>query len=172
MLLFVNGIYAQNKVNGTVFNDRNGNGKQDTGESGLPGILVSNGKELVATDSNGAWELKVESEYAVFVVKPAGYAVPLNENNLPLYYHVNNSKTTNNEYPHSINFPLIPQKENNKFSVVFFGDTQARGFKEVDYIFHDVVEELIGTDAALGISLGDNVADDRGPSPVLGAYAG
>jgi hypothetical protein len=32
--------------------------------------------------------------------------------------------------------------------------------KEVNYIFHDVVEELIGTDAAFGVSLGDIVADD------------
>ena len=30
----------------------------------------------------------------------------------------------------------------------------------MDYIFHDVVDELIGTDAAFGVSLGDNVADD------------
>jgi hypothetical protein len=46
------------------------------------------------------------------------------------------------------------------FSALFFGDTQARGLREVNFIMHDVVEECMGTDAAFGISLGDIVADD------------
>lgn len=160
MLLFGSAVVAQNNVKGTVFNDSNKNGIFDSGESGLANVLVSNGKDVVKTDAKGNWELKAEKEYTVFVIKPAGYSVPLNENNIPEYYHVQNTKTGEAEVSQTINFPLVKEKESEKFSVLFFGDTQARGFKEVDYIFHDVVEELIGTNAAFGVSLGDNVADD------------
>ena len=34
---------------GTVFNDKNQNGKKDDGEPGLPNIAVSNGKEITKT---------------------------------------------------------------------------------------------------------------------------
>ena len=37
---------------GTVFNDKNQNGKKDNGEPGLPNIAVSNGKEIIKTDGN------------------------------------------------------------------------------------------------------------------------
>ncbi|MCP5063494.1 MAG: metallophosphoesterase [Ignavibacteriae bacterium] len=43
---------------------------------------------------------------------------------------------------------------------MFFGDTQASSPHEVNYINHDVVEELIGTDAKFGITLGDIVGHD------------
>ncbi len=36
-----------------------------------------------------------------------------------------------------------------------FGDPQPRNQKEVDFVAHDVVEELIGTDASFGVTLGD-----------------
>ena len=41
-----------------------------------------------------------------------------------------------------------------------FGDPQPRNQEEVDYISHDVVEDLIGTDASFGVTLGDIVFDD------------
>ena len=52
-------------------------------------------------------------------------------------------------------FPLRPQKEPEKFRAILFGDTQPSTQKEVDYMAHDVVEELIGTDASFGVTLGD-----------------
>ena len=38
---------------GTVFNDKNQNGKKDKGEPGLPNIAVSNGKEITKTAEQG-----------------------------------------------------------------------------------------------------------------------
>lgn len=40
-----------------------------------------------------------------------------------------------------------------------FGDPQPRNQKEVDCIAHDFVEELVGTDASFGVTLGDIVFD-------------
>ena len=62
--------------------------------------------------------------------------------------------------PESIDFALYPQEEPEKFEAVIFADPQARDIKEIDYVAHDVVEELIGTKAAFGVTLGDIMFDD------------
>ncbi|MEO1999747.1 MAG: calcineurin-like phosphoesterase C-terminal domain-containing protein, partial [Planctomycetaceae bacterium] len=62
--------------------------------------------------------------------------------------------------PKSIDFALTPQDEPDKFRAILFGDPQPRNQTEVDYIAHDVVEELVGTQAAFGVTLGDIVFDD------------
>jgi len=92
----------------------------------------------------------------VFVIKPAGYQVPVNHEMIPQHFQLLNGKEALDK---PINFPLVTASEKQEFSALFFGDTQARGSKEVNYINHDVVEELIGTQAAFGISLGDITAD-------------
>ncbi|SHF22930.1 Calcineurin-like phosphoesterase [Mariniphaga anaerophila] len=158
IFLFPAALFSQERevIRGTVFFDVNKNGILDDDESGIAGICVSNGKDVVKTDAGGHWNLPAGSPRSVFVIKPAGYTVPLNEDNIPQHYF-SEKQIQNLE----INFPLYPSDENNRFSVLFFGDTQARGQKEVNYIFHDVVEELIGTtDATFGVSLGDIVADE------------
>lgn len=150
------GKQTDNFVEGFAFLDDNKNGKFDSSESGVAGVYVSNGKDVVQTDYEGKWRLSIEKSQSVFVIKPANYAVSLNQNNIPQYFYLLDKVAPNSE----LNFPLYPSIENRKFSTLFFADTQARGVKEVNYIFHDVVEELIGTDAAFGVSLGDIVADD------------
>ena len=147
-----NGI-GQPDIQGIVFLDNNKNGVQDANEPGIENVLVSNGRDVVRTSKTGNWKLDADPKAEqIFVIKPSGYQVPVSSYQTPLYY----SGTSNQ----NIEFPLYKQDESNSFSVVYFGDTQARGTKEMDYIFHDAVEELIGTDAAFGVSLGDIVADD------------
>ncbi len=159
LLAFVAGIFSaagNSPVQGIVFSDTNKNGKLDPGEPGIAGVCVSNGREVVATDAQGRWSLPGEGAQAVFVIKPANFATPVNENHIPQHYVL----AENGRFPAGINFPLTPSPENPRFSALFFGDTQARGMKEVNYIFHDVAEELMETDAVFGVSLGDIVADD------------
>ncbi|NQU52689.1 MAG: calcineurin-like phosphoesterase C-terminal domain-containing protein [Bacteroidetes bacterium] len=157
-LLVITNSFAQKKIaKGFVFEDSNQNGIFDKREKGIKDICISNGKDVAKTNLMGEWEIGVEEEFNVFVIKPSGYSVPLNEKLIPQYSF---QKTNNNDTPESINFPLTPDTENKKFSTLFFGDTQARGKREVDFIYRDVVDELIGYDAAFGVSLGDNVADD------------
>jgi hypothetical protein len=148
---------AQQKTTfrGTVFLDENANGIFDKIEKGVNGICISNGKEVVQTNEKGEWQIESTLKKSVFVIKPAGFAVPVNQNQIPLHFNQSNSSTSS-----VINFPLLKQNENKKFSALFFGDTQARGEREMNFIFHDAVEELISTDASFGVSLGDIVADD------------
>jgi hypothetical protein len=156
---------AQQTVQGTVFLDLNANGLKDTDEAGIAKILVSNGREVVQTNQNGLWLLPLTEDSLFFVIKPANYATALNENQIPQHYQLLRSSEQKNDLsatqqPLPIDFPLYSRAEPARFSVLIFGDPQARGIREVNFITHDVVEECIGTKALFGITLGDIVADD------------
>ncbi len=75
-------------VSGTVFLDANRNSRLDAGETGVEGVLVSNGLEVATTDADGAYELPAREDMNVFITKPAGHAVPLNEDMIPQFYYV------------------------------------------------------------------------------------
>ena len=162
-------IYSQNAV-GYVFNDTNGNGEKEINENGISGICVSNGIDVVQTDSEGKWILPVTDDTGIFVIKPSNYSVPISETMIPKYYYLHKPNGSpqlekegikpTGELPEQINFPLVYNYEPQKFSALFFGDTQASSPNEVNYINHDVVEELIGTDHQFGITLGDIVGHD------------
>jgi len=168
-LLIVSNIFSQTAT-GYVFHDDNKNGMKDTGENGLSGISVSNGRDVVQSDSEGKWSLSVTDDTGIFVIKPANYSVRTNENMVPQYFYLHKLNGSpkleksgvepTGELPMSIDFPLVYNKEPLKYSSLFFGDTQASSPHEVHYINHDVVEELIGTDAKFGITLGDIVGHD------------
>ena len=44
---------------GMVFEDRSGTGKRREGDPGIAGVLVSNGRDVTATDADGRWTLPV-----------------------------------------------------------------------------------------------------------------
>lgn len=155
---------------GTVFEDRNANGQFDEGDQPLPEIRVSNGREIVLTNEDGQYELPISDDAHIFVIKPRGYRTPVDDKQLPLFYYLhkpNGSPETRfagvkptGPLPESIDFPLMAQDEPHRFRAIMFGDPQPRDQKEVDYIAHDVVEQLIGTDASLGVTLGDITFDN------------
>jgi C terminal of Calcineurin-like phosphoesterase/N terminal of Calcineurin-like phosphoesterase/Calcineurin-like phosphoesterase len=157
-------------ASGYVFNDLNLNNIKDITEEGIPGICVSNGSDVIQTDSEGKWELKVTDDTGLFVIKPSNYSVPLSETMIPQYYYLHKPNGSpklekggikpTGKLPESIDFPLIFNKEAEKFSALFFGDTQASSPHEVNYINHDVVEELIGAEDKFGVVLGDIVGHD------------
>ncbi|MGI9470798.1 MAG: calcineurin-like phosphoesterase C-terminal domain-containing protein [Rubripirellula sp.] len=159
---------------GTVFDDRNGNGKRDEGEPGLPDIRVSNGADIVQTDANGNYELPVTQDTIIFVIKPRDWVTPLNRDNLPQFYYIHKPAGSPANFrfagvdptgplPKSIDFPLRKRVEPNKFKAIMFGDPQPRNVEEVEFMAHDVVEQIIAAeahDAAFGVTLGDIVFDD------------
>ncbi|RYG35610.1 metallophosphoesterase [bacterium] len=159
---------------GYVFHDRNGSGRREEGDAGVAGICVSNGREVVKTDRNGKWRLPVDEDSIFFVIKPSGWSVPMDAQSLPRYYYIhkpNGSPKYKYEgvaptgtLPLSIDFPLQPQKESDRFRMVLFGDPQPRNQTEIDYIAHDVVEQVArdakAMDAKFGLSLGDEMFDN------------
>lgn len=159
---------------GVVFNDLNANGVLDSDEPRLEGIKVSNGREIVTTSSDGAYELPVSNDAIIFVIKPKQWSTPLDENHLPQFYYIHKPEGSpqnfrfpgvapTGELPKSIDFALRHQREPEQFKALLFGDPQPRNLKEVEYIQHDVIEQILmeeGHDAAFGVTLGDIVFDD------------
>ncbi|HVK03064.1 MAG TPA: calcineurin-like phosphoesterase family protein [Armatimonadaceae bacterium] len=158
------------EASGVVFEDRNRNRVRDTGEPGIRGVKVSNGEQIVVTDRDGRWKLSAGDDEVFFVIKPRGYMTPVNEDKLPLFYYVHKPNGSpksrfagvapTGPLPKSIDFPLHKQREPDKYRILLFGDTQARDQKELDFMAHDVIEDLIGFDASFGMTLGDVVFDD------------
>ena len=156
---------------GTVFVDANKNGKHDPDERPLANVNVSNGRDVVQTDAAGKYRISVSNDSIVFVVKPNGFKTHVDENQLPRFYYIHKPEGSpkilkfpgvdpTGPLPAEINFPLFKQDEPAQFDVLFFGDPQPRNQQELDYIAHDVVEELIGSGAAFGVTLGDILFDD------------
>ena len=173
---------AQEMAHGVVYEDGNANGARDSGERGLPEVLVSNGADVAATDAEGRWELPSGQDVIFFVVKPRGYAVPTDTYKVPRFYYIHKPAGSPSEtiagvpptgpLPASIDFGLVPKADTAKFTAVVFADPQARGLTEADYIARDVVPELIGTDAVFGITLGDLVAEDPALLGTVGEITG
>lgn len=55
---------------GSVFDDRNGNGRRDAGEPGIADVLVSNGRDVARTDAAGGWSLPAGNDETFFVIQP------------------------------------------------------------------------------------------------------
>ena len=163
---------GEEQAKGFVYHDANKNRQKDENESGVAGVAVSNGTDIVHTNSEGAWELPVADDAVIFVVKPKDWMTPVNEDFLPQFYYLHkpNGYPANYKYkateptgplPADINFPLYPENSSDDFKIVVFGDPQPYSIKDVDFFAEDIVTELVNrTDLAFGITMGDIVGDD------------
>jgi hypothetical protein len=165
---------AGTTVTGTVFEDRAGGGRRAAGDPGIPGVLVSNGREVVRTDRDGRYALPLDEPGIIFVIKPSGYAVPIEPGTmLPRFYYIHQPRGTpadlalrhrgiepTGALPASVDFALRRAEEPSRFDVLLFSDPHAGSPAEIDYIRADLVNPLIGTKAAFGITAGDLMSDD------------
>ncbi len=165
-------VFAQTSVTGYVFADANGNGKKDKKEKGIAGVAVSNGKDVTTTDAQGSYRLGIDGDDIIFVIKPSGYQLPVNEKKLPQFYynHKPAGSPTGFQYkgvqptgplPALVNFALIAVAETNDFTSLIFGDPQPYTQKEVDFFSKGIVAEVAGiSNISFGLSLGDLVGDN------------
>jgi len=122
---------------GYVFDDRDGDGQRGPGEDGIAGVYVSNSVEVVATNNDGYYELPVEGDTSLFVIKPTGWRTGVSEYNLPRFYYIHKPEGSpeskhpglpaTGPLPDYINFGLQRQEEPDEFRVIFFGDPQQSG---------------------------------------------
>ena len=164
---------STSSATGMVFHDQNGNNRLDPGEPGIPDVLVTNGIDVVQTDAEGRYTLSVMDETIISIVKPAGYKVPVDRDNLPRFYYIHQPNGTPPELdldypgidptgplPASIDFPLMPADESDQFKALMIADPQPQSAAEVDYIRDDFVSQVIGIDAVFGKTHGDIMFDD------------
>jgi hypothetical protein len=161
-------------VTGIVFEDRSGTGRRQPGDPGIPGVLVSNGREVVKTDASGRYSLPIEDETVVFVIKPTGYMVPVEAGTmLPRFHYIHQPAGTpagldlryrgidpTGPLPGSVDFALRKSDEPTAFEVLLLSDPQPESPVEVEFVRDDVVNALIGTKAAFGMTTGDLMFDD------------
>ncbi len=143
MLLASFDASAADVARGHVFHDKNGNGIFDRNESGIRGVAVSNGREVVATDARGQYALPVSNDTILFVIKPRGWSTALDSDGISRGYYVHKpAGSPKTKYPGvaptgplptSVDFPLTRQREPKKFDALIFGDPQPENEEGVEH---------------------------------------
>ena len=172
-------MHAQgNQAKGMVYLDANENGLHDPGEKGIEGVKVSNGVDVVKTNSQGHYEIELPTESILFISKPANYRVPLNEVQLPQFYYCHYPNGTpgvaawkwpvikpTGPLPKTINFALLKEgAAPDAFKAMGFADPQTTTDEELDMMRKDIIDALFGNPyaAKFGLVAGDIVNDNLG----------
>lgn len=165
----------ERELTGSVFNDKNKNSKQDTKEKGISGVSVSNGRDVVTTNGRGEYTLPAFDNMTVFATQPAGYAVPVNENNIAQFAFNHFPKGSpdlkfggvapTGALPKAVNFPMARSKATAKSAqnCDIASDTQTYDKEEVGYASQGAIRDLVDRKDLGGcgvLLLGDNVGDD------------
>ncbi len=169
-------LHAQdNQAKGTVYLDVNENGILDTGEKGIEGVKVSNGVDVVKTNTQGQYEIELPPESILFISKPANYRVPLNDVQLPQFYYCHYPNGTpdvaawkwpvikpTGPLPKTINFALLEGAVPDAFKAMGFADPQTTTNEELDMMRKDIIDALFGNpyEAEFGLVAGDVVNDN------------
>lgn len=144
-----------------VFEDRDGDGRRDAGERGMPGVRVSDGVRLGVTGADGrhAWPGGAPAG-PVFVIKPAGHAVAAGADGLPAFWRGGARGCAP--------IGLVPTPARDALDVLIFADPQPKHARDVEHVRVDVIEPLVGrAGAQLGLTLGDIVDDDLSLYPAM-----
>ena len=144
------------------------------GGPGIEGVMVSNGRTVVKTGTDGRWSLPVRDGDSVFVIKPAGWMTPVDpDTQLPRFSYIHAPDGSpaalafrfagvppTGPLPEGIDFPLRRQNEPEAFNAILFADPQPESLAEIGYVRDDVVAQIAGVQAAFGITHGDVMFDD------------
>ncbi|MCP1996381.1 calcineurin-like phosphoesterase family protein [Flavobacterium sp. HSC-61S13] len=143
-------------VRGKVFEDSNKNKVYDLGEPLLSGVLLSNGRDLVATNAQGEYQIELIPDLSVFIIKPSGFQSPLSKNNKVEFF----IPLKQNDAEEIYDFPLYKQEENKRSDFVLLGDLQVDVMDDINHVEKLVVEELAKDPPDLIFPLGDLVFDN------------
>jgi hypothetical protein len=100
-------------ITGYVFLDKNDNALRDEGEPGIPGVVVSDQIEAVATDQNGAYQIESMGGLGViFISIPNEYS-----SGVPFWKHI---KRESDQF--QADFPLKKGKKIDSFSFIHASD--------------------------------------------------
>lgn len=164
-------LYAQNNtISGIVFLDENKDGKYNIGEQLLENVPVSNQKDIVLTDNQGRYSIKLRDASFLYVIKPSGYQVSLSSENIPdnnYFYHPAGAPTYL-KYPgivptgakkKYIDFPLYKTNEKRPIKAIIIGDPQAADIERLNFFRDGSVTDMLRHKADMYMILGD-IADD------------
>lgn len=163
------------RLTGIVFHDLNGDGRHDPDEPGIAGTLVSNGYDVVTTGPDGRYMLDAREDMSVFVIQPAGWRTPTDENWMARFSYEHKPAGSpkplrfgglapTGPLPAAINFPLRPSRAQDRLSCLMIGDVQTYNNIEVGYFRDSLVNEVTRRQDRhdCAVFLGDVVGDDLG----------
>lgn len=172
----------QSIFTGRVFDDANKNSTLDGDEAGVPGVRVTNGIDVTTTDDTGRYELPVRDNMSVSVTQPAGWQVPVDEDNFAQFSYQHYPEGSpdltfgglepTGPVPSAVNFPLAASEAtaSPEQSCPMAADTQTYDKQEVEYARKGAPADLAARDDYAGcgiLLLGDNVGDDLSLNPDL-----
>lgn len=178
----IRGAGGGETIRGVVFHDRNRDGVRQADEPGIPGVLVSNGRDVVRTGPDGSYALTVRPDMDLTVIQPLGWRLPTDLRQVPQfsYTHKPGGSSQALRYggladtgpaPERVNFPLIPRSGYaTTFRAGVIGDSQTYSHAEVGYVRDSTVLDLVrmGNDKPdFLLYLGDVVGDDLNLLPRL-----
>jgi len=100
-------------ISGTVFQDTNQNGRRDSREPGLSGVILSDGVEVVRTDGDGHYHLRSQDSRVLFVCLPGDY-----RSNGDFFEHMGSHRDGD-----EIHFPMLRHPACDQVSFLFFTDS-------------------------------------------------
>ncbi|TDD15697.1 calcineurin-like phosphoesterase C-terminal domain-containing protein [Nonomuraea diastatica] len=162
-------------LTGTVFVDHDRDSVHDRNERGLRGVVVSNGRDVVTTDSRGRYRLPAYDNMTVFITQPAGHQVPVDESNVAQFHYNHLPEGSpalryggiapTGPLPDAVNFPVVrsgPTKAREQHCVIA-GDLQPYNKTEVGYARKGAMADLAKRHDYQGcgtLFIGDVVGDD------------
>ncbi|MFW5725863.1 MAG: calcineurin-like phosphoesterase C-terminal domain-containing protein [Bacteroidota bacterium] len=162
-------------ITGHVFYDVNKNGIRETDETGISGVLVSNGLDWIRTDENGFYEIRVRDDMNLSIVQPSGWRLPTDERMVPQFFYIHKKGGTGYDMrfgglpdtgpaPEQVNFPLIKEgAAGQEFACAILADPQTYSNEQLGWLRDGVFAEIHTGGYQQGdcmIQLGDVVGDD------------
>lgn len=149
---------------------------------GVPKVAVSNGQDVVLTNEEGAYTLPLREENTIiFVTKPTGYNLLVDQYNQAKYYYRHFPEGTNaeiklqypgigptGELPSKVNFYLTKsEKDENDFSIIMMGDIQPKSVEDVSHFRNLFISEMARQEVEFIMLLGDIAWDDLSLYPLI-----
>ncbi|HEY48830.1 MAG TPA: hypothetical protein G4O13_02135 [Dehalococcoidia bacterium] len=144
-LAWIDDVVITPPLEGTVFEDSDGDGMRDEGEPGISDIVVSNGVDVTVTDSTGAYTL-LKDGYFIFITVPSDYTPTT-----PWYRSVEGD-----EFDFGLEY--TPEKATEEFTFVQITDIHIDSIPERISLFQQDVAEINDIDPPFVIDTGDLVS--------------
>ena len=126
---------------------------------GIPGLMVSNGRDVTLTGKDGSFEISAKRSDTIFLIKPAHWNY-VKRAGVPELFHTGARDAARGTDPQNLAFYLTRDPEPADFEVLLVADTQAANVEELDYVRRELQHHVQGTSARFAIHHGDVMGDD------------
>src|SRR5690606_11795432 len=133
------------------FLDLDRDGQRGPGEPAAAGVKISNGRDVVASDSDGRFALEMRAGDTVFAIKPPGHAVRTRDNGLPGFWlhhfpdgspglrHGGMPANTVERFEVALQPASAPA---GPLEVLVLADPQVKNQADVDYYAGDIIADI------------------------------